>query len=483
MPRRLCSLVRAEAGALTPAPALSLFPRPLPVRLPAPPVAFAALAAVFTAAAGTPARAEGQAQAVALPAAHTIGLTRDPTLATLLTDIRPAALRATDSTLVGFGTRHTLSDTTSSTRGIGAARRYLHAQLTVASRACNGCLRVEYDPAMVQVMRHPLRPTVNVVNVLAWLPGRDTSRVVVMGGHYDSCICSINPNDSTSDAPGADDDGSGSSAVVELARAFSRRYPRGLDATVIFALYAGEEQGLLGSTHLAERLHASGYTVVAAITDDIVGNVAAENGSGDARTVRAFTPDPDNGGSRELGRTTWALSEVYRPGLEVVPVFRLDRIGRGGDHAPFARRGDPAIRFTERLENYKRQHLPTDDLAHVDFDYVAGVARVNAAVVGSLALAPAMPESTTFRRDAASGGQAWRLSWKPVPGAASYEVVTRASYAPTWERVIPVGSATTYLLNEQLDDRWAGVRAVGADGHRSLVASIPAAPPVAAASR
>ena len=418
--------------------------------------------------------------------AHTIGLVRDAQLAAVLADVRPARIRHADSMLVSFGTRNTFSDTLSPTRGIGAARRWLHAQLTDVSRACGGCLRVEYDAAMVEVARHPQRPTVNVVNVLAWLPGRDTSRVVVIGGHYDSCICSARGADGlsgsfdgVSDAPGADDDGSGTAAVVELARVFAARYPRGLDATVIFALYAAEEQGLLGSTHLAERLHAQGYRVVAGMTDDIVGNVVADDGTRDDRSVRVFSDEQANGPSQELARLAWAVSEVYRPGLEVLPVLRLDRIGRGGDHSPFVRRGDPGLRFTERLENYKRQHLPTDDLAHVDFDYVAKVARLNAAVVGALALAPATPDSARAQRDRASGGQKWRLTWKPVPGATGYEVVVRRTTAPTWERVLRVApGATEHLLEEQLDDVWAGVRSVGANGHRSLAAIVPpAAPP------
>ena len=409
----------------------------------------------------------------AAPGPATMGLSRDAQLAALLADVRPARLRTVDSTLVAFGTRHTMSDTLSTTRGIGAARRWLYGELQGISRSCGGCLRVEYDAAPIVVARHPQRPTVNVVNVLAWLPGRDTSRVVVVGGHYDSCICTTNPFDSTSDAPGADDDGSGTAAVVELARSYAARYPRGLEATLVFALYAAEEQGLLGSTQLAERLHAAGYTVAGAITNDIVGNVEAEGGQRDAGTVRAFTPDPDNGAAREFGRLAWAVGALYQPDFRVLPVFRLDRIGRGGDHAPFARRGDAALRFTERLENYKRQHLPTDDLAHVDFDYVARVARLNGALVGALGLAPAVPQGAAAQRDRASGGQRWRLTWQPVARAAGYEVVVRATTAPTWERVIPVGAATTYLLEEQLDDAWAGVRAVGANGHRSLVAVVP----------
>ncbi|HEU4643529.1 MAG TPA: M28 family peptidase [Gemmatimonadaceae bacterium] len=402
-----------------------------------------------------------------------IGLQRDPELARLLADISPARIAATDSALVSFGTRHAMSDTVSDTRGVGAARRWIFTTLSSYSRDCGGCLRVEYDPAMVVVQRHPQKPTVPIVNVLAWLPGRDTSRVVVIGGHYDSCICSIDPFDVTSDAPGADDDGSGSSAVIELARVFSRHYPKGLDATVIFALYSGEEEGLLGSTHLAQRLHEQGYRVAAGMTDDIVGNVIADDGRVDSTSVRIYSGDPDNGPGRELARYAWGAGLVYQPAFEVRPTFRLDRIHRGGDHIPFWRAGDAALRFSERLENYKRQHLPTDTIGAVRFGYVARVARLNAAVVGSLAAAPAVPDSVTARRDAASGGQHWLLRWKPSPGATAYEVLVRRTTSPTWERVIPVGSDTTYLLADQLDDLWAGVRAVGADGHRSLAAAVP----------
>ncbi|HEX2723309.1 MAG TPA: M28 family peptidase, partial [Gemmatimonadaceae bacterium] len=363
------------------------------------------------------------------PLDATIGLQRDPSISSLLRDVSPARIRETDSMLVAFGTRHTMSDTTSATRGVGAARRYLHARLTEISRSCGGCLRVEYDPAMVEVTRHPQRPAVNVVNVLAWLIGSDSTRVVVIGGHYDSCVCNIDRFDFTSDAPGADDDGSGTSAVVELARVFSQRYPKGLSATVIFALYSGEEQGLLGSTHLAERLHRAGYKVVAAVTNDIVGNIVADDGRIDSTSVRIFGAEPDNGPSRELARYAWASGLLYMPEFAVFPVFRLDRISRGGDHSPFVTLRDPGLRFTERLENYKRQHLPTDRMADVSFGYVANVARVNAAALAALASAPAVPDSVVARRDQPSGGQKWMLSWKPVAGAVSYEVLVRKTTA------------------------------------------------------
>ncbi|HEY1951591.1 MAG TPA: M28 family peptidase [Gemmatimonadaceae bacterium] len=413
----------------------------------------------------------------------TLGLQNNPALAATIADISAREIRATDSTLVSFGTRHTMSDTVSATRGIGAARHYLFNKLTAYSQACGGCLRVEYDGELMEMRGHPQRPQVNIVDVEAWLPGRDTSRVVVMGGHYDSCICArtdLGPLarfEATQDAPGADDDGSGTSAVMELARVFSKHFPHGLDATVIFVAYSGEEEGLYGSTHLAQRLHAAGYKVVSAFTDDIVGNVVADDGTTDSTTVRIFGADPDNSPSRELARYAWATGSIYNPSFQILPVFRLDRISRGGDHSPFVSLGDPGLRFTERLENYKRQHLPTDDFAHVNFDYVANVARLNGSVVGSLAAAPAAPLAFA-RRDRDSGGQKWMMTWQPVPGAAAYEVLFRRTSAPTYEKIYAAGAGTSFLLPDQLDDGWAAVRTVGADGSRSLTSAVPPPCPI-----
>src|SRR5689334_10941681 len=413
----------------------------------------------------------------------TIGLKRDPALAATIADISPAQIRATDSALVSFGTRHAMSDTVSNTRGIGAARRYLFAKLKGYSQACGGCLRVEYDPALMEMRGHPDKPMVNIVNVVAWLPGADTSRVIVMGGHYDSCGCArtdIGPLarfEATQDAPGADDDGSGTSAVIELARVFSKHFPHGLQSSIIFVAYSGEEQGLYGSTHLAQRLHAAGYKVVSAFTDDIVGNVVAEDGRVDSTSVRIFGAEPDNGPSRELARYAWATGTIYNPRFKVLPVFRLDRISRGGDHSPYVSLGDPGLRFTERLENYKRQHLPTDDFAHVNFGYVANVARNNASVIGSLANAPAPPVALAVR-DRESGGAKWRLSWNPIPAATSYEVLFRRTTSPTYEKIYSVPTGTTFLLPDQLDDGWAAVRSVAANGHRSLTAAVPPPCPI-----
>ena len=430
-------------------------------------------ATACTASTGVPVAARGSSPVIMTGGDVTIGLQRDPALVQLIAQISPARIRDTDSILVSFGTRHTMADTLSATRGIGAARRFLHQRLSGYSAECGGCLRVEYNDEMVEVTRHPQKPKVDIVNVLAWLPGRDTSRVVVIGGHYDSCICNVDRFDFASDAPGADDDGSGTAAVIELARVFSRAFPRGLDATIIFALYSGEELGLLGSTHLARSLHAANYKVVAAMTDDIVGNVVADDGQVDSTSVRIFGADPDNGPSRELARYAWAVGTLYNPAFAVFPVFRLDRVGRGGDHSPFVTLRDAGLRFTERLENYKRQHLATDLLKDVNFGYVANVARLNAAVVGGLASAPSVPDSVTARRDQASGGQKWLLAWKPVAGAASYEILVRRTSSATHDQVIPVGNVTSYLLPFQLDDYWAGVRSVGANGHRSIAVVVP----------
>lgn len=416
-----------------------------------------------------------------LPAA--IGLQRDAAIIAALVDISPARIRQTDSALVSFGTRNTMSDTTSESHGIGAARRYLYRELRAYSRDCSGCLRVEYDPAMIVNARHPQRVTMNVVNVLAWLPGRDSTRVIVMGGHYDSCVCKTNTNDSTSTAPGADDDGSGTSAVLELARVMSKRYPKGLDATIIFALYAAEEQGTLGSAHLAQRLKDSGFKIVAGLTDDIVGNVVAANGKTDSTSVRVYAVDSVPSQSGELARYVWGVGALYLPKFEVRPTFRLDRLGRGGDHGPFQRIGAPALRFTERLENYKRQHLPTDEFTFVNFGYTANIARLNLATVASLAAAPPPPDSARQSRDTLSGGQDWDLTWPVVAGAASYEVLVRSTIQPTYVRVIPV-NGTSFLLDEELDDAVAAVRSVGPTGARSLtrVFQQPARRPAAGAA-
>jgi hypothetical protein len=450
----------------------------------------------------TPTFLGGPASQTALVAGQpldpTIGLVRDTAIDALLPTIDPAHIRHTDSMLVSFGTRNTFSDTLSSTHGIGAARRWIHSQFDEDSRACGGCLKVSYYGKINDFRARNGRDTThlsaNVVDVLAWLPGRDTTHVVVLTGHYDSCICSLGGTyDSTATAPGADDDGSGTSAIVELARVFSQRFPHGLNASVIFAAVGAEEQGLNGSTQLAQHLHDEGYKVIAGMTDDIVGNVTAEDGTTDSTSMRIFAADPDNSPSRELGRFAWALQRSYLPNFEVLPVWRLDRIGRGGDHEPYVDLGDAGLRFTERLENYNRQHLPTDVFDHVNFGYIANVARVNAITVASLASAPETPTGARAVRQGrtpaagagapSSGGQAWTLTWDASPGAHHYELLLRRTTDATWQRIVTLGNVTSCTLHQQLDDEWAGIRAVGANGERSMVASLPAPNPPRGAPR
>jgi hypothetical protein len=400
----------------------------------------------------------------------------DPQVTALVAAVSVDSLRSYLSRLVAFGTRHTLSDTVSATRGIGAARRYIHAKFEDFARDCGGCMQVSFDRHRAANAR-TRNDTVDIVNVIAKLPGRgDPSRIIIVEGHYDSCICSVSMTDSESDAPGANDDGSGTVAVMELARVFSKAFPRGLEATVMFVAVAGEEQGLLGSNGLAAKLAAdSSIEVYAALTSDIAGNVHGQKGGVDSTSIRVFAGEPNDGASRQLARYIEQVGEVYVKGLDVRVIERLDRIGRGGDHIPFWQRGFAAVRFSESLENYLHQHRPEDRIEYVSFPFVRKLARVNGAATASLALAPAPPDSVRMQRVIESGGADWTLSWKPpraASGIAGYEVTVRSTTEARISKVVPVGNVTTFLLKDtQADDLWIGIRSVGTNGHRSLVRS------------
>jgi hypothetical protein len=264
--------------------------------------------------------------------------------------------------------------------------------------------------------------------------------------------------------------------VLELARVLSERFPHGLDATVVFAPVAGEEQGLYGSTGLATELGRDSTVVLeAVITNDIVGNVHGQKGGVDSSAVRVFAGEPDDGPARQLGRYAVQADRAYVPGFDVSLIERLDRIGRGGDHIPFWRLGYPAVRFSETLENYLHQHRPEDRLEFVSAPYVRHVAQVNAAVIASLAAAPRAPAGLKMTRLIDSGGVDWDLSWAAVPDApdlAGYEIAIRRTTEPFVSRVVPVGDVTSYRLRDtQADDLWIGVRSVDREGHRSLIRS------------
>lgn len=396
----------------------------------------------------------------------------DPQVVAMLNSISADSIRSDLTALVGFGTRHTLSDTLSATRGIGAARRWIHRRFEQFSRDCGGCLQVEYDTHRAANERTN-NDTVNVVNVIAKLPGRtDPNRIIIVEGHYDSCICRVSQNDAVSDAPGANDDGSGTSAVMALARAFSKAFPQGLSASVWFVAVAGEEQVLLGSRGLAKTLAARGDVKVYALTSDIAGNIHGQKGGVDSLSIRVFSGEPDDGPSRQLARYIETVGEMYVQGLDVRVIERIDRISRSGDHVPFWQYGFAAVRFSESLENYLRQHTAEDRIEFVSFPYIQKLARVNAAATANLALAPSPPDSMRMRRVVASGGADWELSWKAAVGAAAYEITVRKTTEPHISRVIPVGNVTSYLLlDTQADDLWIGIRSVSSNGHRSPVKS------------
>lgn len=411
-----------------------------------------------------------------------------PLLRQVAGDVSAASLRATDTRLVGFGTRHTLSDTASPTRGIGAARAWVKSQFEAAAKACGGCLQIETPQ---RVFTGPRAPNgVNIVDVLAIQKGTsDPDRVLVIAGHIDSRVSDV--MNSTSDAPGANDDGSGTSAVIEAARVLSRhKFP----ATIVYAVLTGEEQGLFGGTLLAEYAKAHGWKIEADLNNDIIGNSHGGDGVVDNTHVRIFSEGTRsqetaaeaerrryNGGevdspSRNLARFLAPLAEKYLTNFHVRMIYRTDRFGRGGDQVPVLAAGYPAVRVTEAAENYTRQHQDLrsengiaygDVLSGVDFDYLAQVTRLNVVALAALAMAPAPPANVTIE-----GAVSWdtTLKWAAVPGAAGYRVWWRDTTAPQWQDSRDAGSATSLTLKDVNIDNWFfGVSSVSADGYESPV--------------
>jgi Zn-dependent M28 family amino/carboxypeptidase len=439
------------------------------------------LAAVLLGAAATAA-----AQAPLPPAANprTTELPRGVSAARLESDVR---------TLAGFGTRHTLSDTVSPTRGIGAARRWLFAEFQRISRDCGGCLEVMYVGDLVPGSPGSRIPVdTRVVNVVAIQRGTtDPGRYVLVQGHYDSRV--TDPLDATSDAPGANDDASGTAAAVEAARVLSKHR---FDASIVYAALAGEEQGLNGGRILAAHARANGWRIAAVLNNDIVGNSRGIGGHADNTTVRVFAPGiPSDapaaelrrflvtGGeldvpSRQLARYVHRTAERHLPDLEVRMIYRLDRYGRGGDHTPFFEAGFPAVRLTEMYEDYTRQHqdLRTEGgIAYgdvpdaMDFPYLARITGLNVAAAASLAAAPAAPENVTVR-GAVSANTTLRWDAVTAPDLAGYRVYWRDPVSPTWDRSRWVGNVTEATLENVIIDNWFfGVAAVDREGNESLV--------------
>jgi Zn-dependent M28 family amino/carboxypeptidase len=411
-----------------------------------------------------------------------------PVLREIAAQVDPAQLHATIEKLVSFGTRHTLSDTTSPDRGIGAARTWVKSRFEAISKECGGCLTVVTPAQTVSGKRVPT-PT-EVMDVLAVLKGtEEPQRVIVIAGHLDSRVTDV--MNATADAPGANDDASGVAAAIEAARVLSHHKFR---ATLVFAALSGEEQGLLGGKVLADYAKEQGWQVEADLNNDIVGNVQGEDGVVDNTHVRVFSEGTKavetvkqanqrrySGGevdspSRNLARYMDGISTRYLDNFSVRMVYRTDRFGRGGDQVPLLEAGFPAVRVTEAHENYTRQHqdLRTeggvrygDTIDGVDFPYLAQVTRLNALTMASLAWAPAPPSDVkaegAVKHDTT-------LSWAKAPGAVGYRAWWRDTLAPTWQHDRWAGDVTTVTLpNVVIDDWFFGVSAVSKDGYASPV--------------
>lgn len=389
--------------------------------------------------------------------------------------------------MVSFGTRSTISDTVSDTRGVGAARRWVEAEFRGMSAACGGCLEVVTPSAIGSGGRFP-KPT-EVFNVVAIQKGTtDPNRVILIQGHLDSR--NSDPLDGVGDAPGANDDASGVAAVMESARILSKRK---FGATLVYAALTGEEQGLNGGRIMTNYAKEHGWQVIGVLNNDIVGNTHGSSGVVDDKTVRVFSEGVravetaemararrSNGGevdspSRQLARYVAGIADAHMTDFKVRMVYRMDRYGRGGDQTPHQELGFTAVRITEGAENYTRQHqtLRTENgvkygdlIEGVDFPYLAKVTRMNAMTMASLASAPPPPLTVSV---AGQVSPDTTVKWDAVPGAASYVVRWRDTTSPVWQysKIAPGGTTELKLPGVVIDDWFFGVAAVSADGYES----------------
>ena len=419
---------------------------------------------------------------------------QDAGIKQMVDEISSKNIEANICKLVSFKTRHTLSDTTSATQGSGAARNWIKAEMEKYAAASGGRMTVQFD-TFTQPKGNRIDRPVLLKNVLAVLKGTDPddTRVYLVSGHYDSRI--TDPMDANGVEPGANDDASGTSVSMELARVMAKR---SFPATIIFMTVVGEEQNLNGSTHVAARAKAEKWNIDAMLNNDIVGNThGIETDLKDNRSVRVFSEGvpstiagdkrlvnrlmllgaENDSPSRELARYAKEIGERYVDQLDVKLIYRSDRFLRGGDHTSFLEQGFTAVRFTEMNEDYHRQHqnirtensIEYGDLPDfVDFNYVQKVARLNASILANLALAPARPENvnvltrdltntTTLKWDAPKNGK------KP----AGYYILMRETISPYWEKKFFV-TDTTATLNYSKDNYLFAVQSVDADGHESL---------------
>ena len=418
----------------------------------------------------------------------------NPEIARIVKEIDARNIQRSVRKLVSFGTRNTLSTQSDPARGIGAARDWLFEEFSRVAALSNGRMTVEKQTFEQPKVARVATPTM-ITNVVATLKGsapESAGRTYVVSGHYDS-MCS-SPTDGQCDAPGANDDASGTAAVLEMARVMANRK---FEATIIFMAVAGEEQGLLGATYFAEQAKQKGMDIEAMFTNDIIGNSLGGNGVRDARSVRLFSEGvPSNekpeeatvrrgvGGendstSRQLARFIKEVGERYVRGMRVTMVYRRDRYLRGGDHIPFLERGYPAVRFTEPNEDYRHQHqnlriengVQYGDLPEfVDFNYIANVARVNAASLATLALAPARPKNTALVTSRLTNDTELKWDANKEADLAGYEVVWRDTTSPVWTSARWAGKVTSYTLKGMSKDNYFfAVRAADQHGNKSPV--------------
>jgi peptidase M28-like protein len=418
----------------------------------------------------------------------------DPQIAAALRQISAQRIQANIEKLVSFGTRSMISPqdpaSIAAGRGIGAAREWIKSEFERYSKDCGGCMEVKTD-SFTQEPTERIPKATELTNVYAVLKGTDAAnakRIVLVTGHYDSRNSdTLSVSD---DAPGANDDGSGTAVSLECARVLGKmKFP----ATIIFLTVAGEEQGLNGSHHFAKMAKDQGWDLEGVLNNDIVGGdksaeqdhsvvrvfsegVPAAATEQDLRRIRGLGGESDSG-SRELARYIVDVGRAYDVGVKPMLVFRLDRFLRGGDHYSFNQQGFTAVRFTEYREDFHHQHqnvrtengIEYGDLPKfVDYDYVAHVARLNAATLASLASAPAPPANVRILTKNLENDTT--LTWEASPGGlvAEYEVVWRATTSPQWEHAQSVGNATTATMKLSKDNVIFAVRAVDRAGHRSL---------------
>jgi len=412
-----------------------------------------------------------------------------PALAEEQAVVSKERLRSDVRRMVGFGTRHTLSEQDDPKRGIGAALRWAEGEFRKTSRTCGNCLEIALPETMASGARIP--SPVRLINVIAIQRGtKRPEEVVIVQGHLDSRVSDV--MDASSNAPGANDNASGSALVIEAARVLSgRRFP----TTIVYAVLSGEEQGLHGGKLLADYAKAQGWQVKAVLNNDIVGGSRGSDGLVESTHVRVFSEGPradstdevrasarrlggeNDSPSRNLSRYIADIAN-QSDGLKVRQIWRADRMGRGGDHLPFQEMGFPAIRFSAAIEDYDHQHQDVrvesgvaygDTVDEMDFTYLAGVTRINVATLAALANAPLPPEAT-----AGAAVQTYTLvKWKPSAGANAYRVWRRRTDAAGWTDPIeaPNNVAELRLEGVRGDDWLFGVSARAADGSESPVAS------------